>query len=402
MHRRLARIIACACVTALAIAAASCDGGDSSPVPTPAPGLGAITIPAGQPIEIGVSAALSGNQVALGTDLADAAELAVRDFAREIKGRQIRIVRKDDRCTDAEAAASVARELVAGGRLAGVIGPMCTTGAQAANRLYESAGVVHIAPTVTRAELADLGNRYFFRVAWRDDAQAAVQAQFARETLLATTAAVVDDGEPYGLALAAEFARAFADGGGDVISRDRVAAGTTDFSGIVRQIKSANPGIVAYQGLNPEGALFLTALRAEGYTGQFIGPDGLFNVGDFLVPTGPAAEGATITAGATPDAGFVERFAAAFGRAPSTPFVLQSYDAAILLLGAIEEVAETDDAGNVTIDRATLAEAMRRREAITLTGTVKFDERGERSGETARALGLAVYRVAFGVFTRVD
>lgn len=403
MQRALVRMIVCACALALAAAfAVRCDGGGSAPEPTPETGPGAIVVPAGQPIEIGVSAALSGGQSALGTDLADAAELAVRDFGRGILGRQVSVLRKDDRCTDAEAAESVAREFIASRTVAGVIGPMCTTGAQAANRLYAAAGVVHIAATVTRAELADLSDGYFFRVAWRDDAQPFVQAQFARQALQASTVAVVDDGEPYGLALAAEFAQQFTAAGGEVVSRDRVPRGTSDFGGIVRQIKAANPSIVAYQGLNPEGASFIAALRAEGYTGGFIGPDGLLNAGDFVFPTGGAAEGATITGGATPDAAFTERFAAAFGRAPGTPFVLQSYDAATLLLGAIEDVADENEAGDVVIDRVALAEAMRRREAVALTGDVKFDERGERTGNTPRALGLAVYRVAFGVFLRAD
>lgn len=401
MQRTLAWIIACA-LAVTSVLAMACDDGNSTPEPTPVPVLTDIVVPAGQPIDIGVSTALSGEQLSLGGDLADAAELAVRDFARDIKGRQVRIVRKDDGCTDPQAAANVAREFAASATAAGVIGPMCTTGAQAANRLYRAAGIVHIAPTVTRAELAELGDEFFFRVAWRDDAQAFVQAEAARTTLLASTAAIVDDGEPYALALAAAFADQFSDGGGEVISRDRVPPDTTDFSGIVRQITSANPGVVVFQGLNPEGALFLSALRADGYTGGFIGPDGLFNPGDFLIPAGPAGEGAVITAGATPDPAFVERFRAAFGRPPGTSFVLQSYDSAILLLGAIEEVAKEDDAGDLVIDRSALADAMRRREAIALTGGIAFDERGERSGDTARALGLAVYRVVNGVFQRID
>lgn len=403
MQRAVARIIAFACVVALASAAAArCDDGGSAPEPTAAPGPGAIVVPAGAPIDIGVSAALSGGQTTLGTDLADAAELAARDVGGDILGRPVRIVRKDDRCTDAEAAANVAREFIATPALAGVIGPMCTTGAQAANRLYSAAGVVHIAATVTRSELAELGNRYFFRVAWRDDAQPFVQAQFARQTLSATTASVIDDGEPYGLALASGFAQQFSAAGGEVISRDRVPPGTTDFGGLVRQLRAANPAVVVYQGLNPEGALLMAALRAEGYTGGFMGPDGLLNAGDFILPTGGAAEGATLTGGVTPDAAFATRFAAAFGRAPGTPFVLQSYDAATLLIGAIEDVAEERAEGDVIIDRAALAEAMRRREAVALTGDIKFDERGERTGNTPRSLGLAVYRVAFGVFLRVD
>lgn len=397
MYRTLGWIVMLAALLTVA-----CRGGGSGVDETPvAPGRGSIVILRGQPVEIGVSTALSGEQVVLGVDLADAAELAAADFARDIKGHSISIVRKDDHCTDAEVAVAVAREFIASSSLAGVIGPMCTIGAQAANAIYAAAGVVHVAATVTRTELSR-DDGYFFRTAWRDDAQARVQARYARETLLASTAVIIDDSEPYGTGLAEQFARAFAEAGGEVLLRDRVAAGTQDFSGLVRQIKSADPAVVVYEGLNPEGALLVRELRLEGYTGAFIGPDGLLSSQDFISTAQQHAEGAVLTGGATPDQPFGERFQARFGRLPGTPFVLQSYDGVMLLLGAIESVARENAAGDLEIDRQALADALRAREAIGTTGDVRFDEQGDRLGDTPRAVGLAIYRVTQGRFERVD
>ena len=96
------------------------------------------------------------------------------------------------------------------------------------------------------------------------------------------------------------------------------------------------------------------------------------------------------------------RFQAQFQRLPSTPFVLQAYDAVRVLLLAMEAVATTDEDGALTIDRTVLAEEMRSRAFLGLTGRIEFDEHGDRLGETARELGLVLYRVANAQFVPVE
>lgn len=398
-------------VAALALLVAACSGdGSEGPQPPPpqrtedgAAARGDIVIPPGRAIEIGVSVPLTGEQAALGADIADAADLAIGAFGRPIGGHAIAAVRRDDGCADAEMAVAAARAFIEAAAVAGVIGPLCTTGAQAANDEYAEAGVVHISPSVTRSELSEVGDPYFFRVVWRDDAQALVQARFARGSLSATTAVVIDDGEPYGTGLAGEFADAFAEAGGRVLSRERIDRGTTDFSSIVRQVVSAAPDIVVYEGLNPEAALLVRALRGERFTGAFMAPDGVLNVRDFVLTTGDAAEGAILSGGAIPDEAFVVRFGEKYGRIPATPFVLQAHDAVTVLLEAIDDVARVESDGSLRIVRAELAAALRANtQSGLLTGDIAFDERGDRAGDTARALGLRVYRVTGGVFVPVD
>ena len=70
---------------------------------------------------------------------------------------------------------------------------MCTTGLQAAGKTYTDARMIHIAPAVTRVAPAVSDDQYFFRTCWQDDAQARVQAAYARDTANVTTAIVVDD-----------------------------------------------------------------------------------------------------------------------------------------------------------------------------------------------------------------
>lgn len=379
---------------------AACGGGGSpAPHATPTPEArgGEIVIAAGAQISIGVSVALSGDQAAIGTDIADAVELAVADAGGAVRGHPVVVTRKDDTCTDAERAVDVAQAFIADASMAGVIGPMCTIGAQAADPRYARASVVHIAPSSTRVELSGQGDAYFFRVAWQDVAQARIQARYAIDTLKAVTAVIIDDGEPYGTGLADNALTEYAAMGGQVLSRERIVRGTTDFGSLARQVAAADPDVLLYEGLNPEGALIVRALREAGYAGAIIGPDALVSARDFIATAGDSAEGVILTGGAVPDQAYVAKFSGRFQRPVGTPFVLQANDAARALLAAIDAVA-VEREGALVIDRAALAAKLRSQEYPGLTGRVSFDERGDRRGETAPELGLAIFRVTDGQF----
>jgi branched-chain amino acid transport system substrate-binding protein len=400
----MARIPAGLLAFALAVVLTACGGssaGSPSTEPTASPPPEPLVVRPGEPIMIGVSAALSGDQVNLGTDIADAVDLSASDFTRQVKGRALRTVRVDDGCTDVQMAVDAAHKLVDEEHVAGVIGPMCTTGAQAANRVYEDAGVAHILPTATRVDLSHQGGRYFFRLAWQDDAQAAIQVSFTRGTSGAATAMVIDDGEAYGHALADEFVRVFEEQGGRVLARERIVRGERDFAPLAREVLSAGPDAVVFEGLNPEGALVVKALRTQGYGGLFVAPDGLLSQRDFIDPDPPVAEGAIVTGGPFPSQSFAVRFFERVQRAPTTPFVLQAYDAFTVLAVAIEAIAEEDADGNLVIDRQRLADELRARQFLGLTGAIAFDERGDRIGDAALDLGLTVYRVTGGRFEAV-
>ena len=81
-----------------------------------------------------------------------------------------------------------------------------------------------------------------------------------------------------------------------------------------------------------------------------------------------------------------------------TPFVLQAHDAVTALLEAIDAVATEEAAGTLLIDRAKLADTLRAQGLDGMTGTIRFDEHGDRAGDTAREAGLVVYKVVDGRF----
>ena len=302
-------------------------------------------------------------------------------------------MRKDDGCTDALKAVSVARGFIADTSVAGVIGPMCTTGAQAADPLYEAAHIIHVSPSATRVELSQQGERYFFRTAWSDDLQADIQASYARDTAKAASAVVIDDSEPYGKGLSDAFAAKFQSLGGTLMSHERIDRGTVDFSSTVKGVMSMNPDMVVFEGLNPEAALLVKELRNQQYAGIFMAPDGVFSAHDYLDAAGAASDGSIISGGPQPDADFIAKFQAKYQRAPQTAFVLQAYDAATALIGAIDATATAGSDGSLHIDRARLADALRSKKSLGLTGALSFDAYGDRVGTTPAEVGLVLYKV---------
>lgn len=357
-----------------------------------------IALGSSTPLVIGVSVDLENDGSVVGEDIADAVDMAIADAGSSVAGRPLQSARADDGCNDPELAQAAAEELVGTSGLVGVIGPMCATGAQAANDVYERHGVIHISPTSTRADLSALGQQFFFRVAWRDDAQGRIQAEYVFSG--GGGAIVIDDGEAYGRALADAFVAAAPDPAA-IVGRERLERGETDYRVLARQVAAADPDSVVFQGFEPEGAILLRDLRTEGYEGQFVGPDSLLSLNAFVVPAGEAAEGAIVTAGRVPDQAFADRFTEQFGRQPSTPFVLQAYDATRALIGALEAQLKADPA-ETNIDRRDLAQAVRGITLFGLTGPVSFDEQGDRAGDDAAEQGLAIYRVNGGRFELVE
>src|SRR5205085_9227459 len=159
-----------------------------------------------------------------------------------------------------------------------------------------------------------------------------------------------------------------------------------------------SPDVIVFEGLNPEAALLLKELRKASYVAAFIAPDAALNVRDFVLNAGESANGAIVTAGPVPDDAFNRRFRDHTQRPPSTAFVLQTYDAVTLLLRAVDAVASTETDGSLVIDRRALADAIRSRAYSGLTGTIRFDANGDRSGESPAELGLKLYQVVAGQF----
>ena len=359
------------------------------PVPTPSPAefayedeWGVVVVKKGDPIRIGFGAALSGAGLdILGIDEQRGAELALEDKG-EVPGFSLSLVSEDDLCS-AEGGVTVANKFVSDPSIVAVIGNMCSSGSLAAMDIYGEHHYTMVSPSSTAVVLTTRGSEIFNRVCWSDKIQGPAAAQFLREEVGLEKVAVIHDGSPYGEGLVNAMAEAFEELGGTVVAREAVNVGDTDMRPLLERIKAAGPEGIYFGGFVAEGA-YLASQRVD--VGMedvvFMGADGILAT-DFIKSAGSAAEGVYASAANPAEAGpgmdeFLRAYEAAYGEKPPAPFHAHTYDAAMVIMNAIEQVGQIDPEGNLHIGRKALAETVRAtKDYQGLTGVIDCDEYGD-------------------------
>ena len=269
---------------------------------------------------------------------------------------------EDDGCTEADITLQAAERLLQQEGLAGVIGPDCSAGAEAAIPVYAAAGIVSISGSATASALAasQPEGHFFFRTAYRNDLEGTLAGLFTSSELKAKRVYLIDDGEPYGQDLADAAQRAMEELG-ITVTRDSIRRGTVDFSELATKIAGESPDLVGFAGFNPEAALLYRQLRDAGYKGLFGAGDAAWGP-PFIEPVGAqAAEGVLFAGCALPlPEDFIADFQDWHGHPPrDSAFVAQYADAATILLDAVAEVAVEQSDGSLSIDPIALRDAVR-------------------------------------------
>lgn len=370
-------------------------------------GFKEVTIDSGAAVKIGISSALSGDVKGLGEPIAIAAELAGDGVT--IKGHKIEFVREDDLCSPDGGTAAADRLVKAG--VVAVVGPICSGATVASQPQYEKAGLTTISPSATAPGNTNPPRSEgpyvtFFRTTFSDAIQGPTQAKFAKEKLNAKTAYIVFDTDAYGTGLRDAFKKAFEDGGGKIVGKpEGFAKKTTDFKSIIANIKKEKPDVVYFSGFYAEATPFLQQLRAEAELKNtpFLTGDGPKN-DELLKGAGAAAEGAYFSLptpsqkGAAFDA-FSKKYEAKTKKpAESGTFVAESYDAATVIVKALEKVA-TDDGGKLKIDLKKLNEAIRDTVLDGASGKIDFANNGDNLGGAETPVSL--WQVKEGKFVEI-
>jgi len=341
---------------------------------------GTITIASGQPITIGASAALSGGPATLGKPDTQGTDLAVSQKGT-IKGHKVQTSIQDDQCNAAGSVAA-ANKFISDPSVVAVVGPMCSSGCVPAEQVFASKHIIAISPSCTGVAVTQQGFDNILRDVPSDSVQGAGQAIFAKNTLKATKAFLIDDQSIYAAGLKSIFKQDFADSTHQVVKEVSIKVGDTDFSSIVTQIQSANPDLICFFGFVPEGTLLVQQIRKAGVTASFMGGDGINDPDGFVAKAQGAADKAYLTEAVTGSTAASAKFASDFkaknGADPAT-YSDTSYDAANLLMQAIESVGK-DQGGKLVIDKKALIDAVHKISYAGVTGTITFAANGDRSG----------------------
>ena len=300
-------------------------------------------------IKMGIILGFTGPIESLTPAMAASAELAFKeasDSGSLLGGQSISVERADSTCVDSAAATSAAEGLISGGVVA-IMGADCSgvTGAIATNVAVPN-GVVMISPSATSPGLTDLAdNGYFFRTAPSDARGGQILADITKDRGIKSVAVTYTNND-YGKGLADVYAGAAEAHGIKVTAMAAHEDGKADYSAEVATLASAGGDAVAVIGyLDQGGKGIIQGALDSGAFDTFVLSDGM--IGDSLTDAfgndlnksfgslpGSTGKGASV---------FTD-VAKAAGIDSSGPYTGESYDAAALIVLAMQAGGKADRA----------------------------------------------------------
>ncbi|MEV4708262.1 branched-chain amino acid ABC transporter substrate-binding protein [Actinoplanes sp. NPDC049316] len=289
--------------------------------------------------------ALTGSAANLGVNIEQGFELAIKQYNAK-KGSECITVGKFDSQGEPAVAPGVARNLVADKKILGIVGPPFSGESEAADPIFEEAGIPAITPSATRVSLSANGWKTFHRAVANDDAQGPAAANYIKDVLKAQKVFVADDQSAYGAGLADVVKKTL---GSSVVATDKTEADgkQTDFSAVVQKVVSSGATAMFYGGYYQNGGLIRKQLTAANWKGVLVGGDGMKDPGLAKAAGNAAAAGTVVTCPCSPPEKAGGTFVADYKKqwnVDAGTYSDVAFDAANIFLAGI-------DAGNTTTEK---------------------------------------------------
>ncbi len=286
----------------------------------------------------------------------------------------------------AQAAVNV-RKMVADKACVAALGPMSSTPGKAMSPIFSQGGLATITPTSTNPDITDpkfaglyrpAGKAVYFRTVTTDAYQGPNLANYFADAIKVKTMYGLDDSGAYGIGISTAFENRAAKKGIKVLGHDRLDPKAADYTAALTKIKGLNPDLIYYGGDAQAGVKL--AKQTYDIVPKMLkaGGDGMYGPSVLSGAGFPAANGWYATV-ASPHMiqqdtlePWVKRFAAKFNLQPSD-YSITAYDAALVVLDAIERVAKTGK----PVTREAVRDAIQASKTKTLQGVVSFDDNGD-------------------------
>ena len=301
----------------------------------------------GHAIKMGIILGFTGPIESLTPAMAASAELAFKeasDSGSLLGGKKITVIRADSTCVDSAAATTAAEGVISQG-VAAIMGADCSgvTGAIASNVAVPN-GVVMISPSATSPGLTTLDDKgFFFRTAPSDARGGQILADITKDRKIKSVAITYTNND-YGKGLADVYAAAVKAHGIKVTTVAAHEDGKADYSAEVATLASAGGDAVAVIGyLDQGGKGIIQGSLDSGAFDTFILSDGM--IGDSL--TDAFGKSLNKSFGSLPGslgkgADVFAKVASAAGIDSSGPYTSESYDAAALIVLAMQAGGSAD------------------------------------------------------------
>ena len=301
-------------------------------------------------IKLGIVIGFTGPLESLTGSMAAAAEMAMAEVTASGKllgGSTVTAVRGDSTCGDSAAGTAAAERVVTADGVKGIVGGDCSgvTGAILQN-VARPNGIVMISPSATSPALSTADDDgLFFRTAPSDAREGQIMAEILVEKGVKSIALTYTNND-YGKGLADVIATSFTAKGGVVTINASHEDGKADYSAEVAALAAAGGDLLVVAGYLDQGGkgIIQNSLDTGAFT-TFGLPGGM--VGDNLpLAIGPALDGSygQVPQSDSPGAAIMVDM----GKAAATPFdatspyTMESYDAAALIMLAMQAAGSSD------------------------------------------------------------
>ncbi len=301
-------------------------------------------------VKLGIIFGFTGPIESLTPPMADGAELAMKEVTESgalLGGSTVTSVRADSTCIDSGAATAAAERLITADKVNGIVGADCSgvTGAILQN-VARTNGMVMISPSATSPALSTAeDDGLFFRTAPSDARQGQVMTDILMEQGVKSVAVTYTNND-YGKGLADSFQAAFEAAGGTITINAAHEDGKADYSAEVGALASAGGDRLVVAGyVDQGGSGIVRAALDTGAFDTFQFPDGMYgdtlinNFGNEINGSGGQLPGTD-----SPGADSIKAMGEANGFDGTSSFVAESYDAAALIMLAMQAAGSSDPA----------------------------------------------------------
>ena len=350
--------------------------------------IGCVDIAPGEPIKLGVIQALSGGAAPIGISQVRSIELAIAGRDDELLGHPIGLQIEDERCLP-EGGTTASLKISADPQVVAVLGTTCSGAAATAAKVISEAGLVLISGGNTAPSLTAIAGKPgsdwrpgYFRTTYNDAVRGQAAAEFSFQELGLTRAATINDGDAFTKGFTDVFGREFTELGGEIVLAVTIDKGDTDIRPVLTAAAFSEADLIFFSLFRPEADYVVRqAKEVVGLENVVLFSGGL--VKDAAIEAvGPAGRGMylvgpTLLKGGLGDALRVE-YTSRYGEPPLGDTFMYGYDAANMLLNAIETVAVKEEDGALHIGRQDLRDALYATDDFEgISGNLTCDEFGD-------------------------
>ena len=331
-------------------------------------------------VKIGHVAPTSGGQAHLGKDNENGARMAIDELNAKgttIGGKKVKfeLIAEDDGA-DPKQGTAAAQKLV-DSKVNGVIGHLNSGTSIPASKIYSDAGIPQISPSATNPKFTRQGYKTTFRVVADDVHLGGTLGKYAVKELKGKSIAVIDDRSAYGQGVADEFEKGVKLAGGSTVDRQFTNDKATDFTAILTAIKSKNPDVIFYGGMDSQAGPMIRQMQQLGIKAKLVGGDGICSSELPKLAAGTLADGQVVCAEAGGVEGQAKKgmddFYAAYKKKYNSevqvyaPYV---YDALNVMVAAMVKAGSAEPAKYLPV--------LAKTEGYKgVTGVIGFDDKGD-------------------------